>query len=646
VSSIKYRKDIDGLRALAILSVIIFHAAPLRLPGGYVGVDIFFVISGFLITSIIKRSIESGNFSLRTFYLRRVRRLFPALCLVLAACMGVGWLVLVTHEFTELGKHVAGGVGFISNLVLYSEAGYFDTQSELKPLLHLWSLGIEEQFYIFFPILLLCLSKMGTRLLHVIIAFTLCSFALNVFAYYSLNIEQGFYLPQFRFWEIGIGAIIAYRPPSLQIADIRQNLFSIVGLALIVIAVLFISPSSRFPGFWALLPTIGTALLLISPSSRVNKYILSNRLAVNLGLISYPLYLWHWPILSFLHIFGENTFLARGLAVLLSIALAYATYTLIEKRVARQAPNATWKPLLAISLLLCIAGISINRQALPARHNSPEMLQALAAVGDWEGVTELEKITRGSQEFSYLKGGGEKTVLFWGDSHLEQYVPRIKYLIDVEQKRISNTIYATGGGIPPIPGVYNDIYPIATPNWHAEVIKLALSDEVDSVVLGGAWARYLLPLPGDRYHYYYESQGSRDPIDNGGYLLARKALAKIIKDISSQKTVFVILDNPADEAFSPKVSASWNRLFGDNYSPMDKGVPVTIDPANQILTEIAIEAGATVIDPATMLLHNGKYRVLDNNGKPIFKDSDHIRPYYIVEHAKFIDELVWDDESL
>jgi peptidoglycan/LPS O-acetylase OafA/YrhL len=161
VSSIKYRKDIDGLRALAILSVIIFHAAPLRLPGGYVGVDIFFVISGFLITSIIKRSIESGNFSLRTFYLRRVRRLFPALCLVLAACMGVGWLVLVTHEFTELGKHVAGGVGFISNLVLYSEAGYFDTQSELKPLLHLWSLGIEEQFYIFFPLLLLCLSKMG-----------------------------------------------------------------------------------------------------------------------------------------------------------------------------------------------------------------------------------------------------------------------------------------------------------------------------------------------------------------------------------------------------------------------------------------------------------------------------------------------------
>jgi peptidoglycan/LPS O-acetylase OafA/YrhL len=161
VTSIKYRKDIDGLRALAIFSVIIFHASPLNLPGGYVGVDIFFVISGFLITSIIKHAIENDTFSLRNFYLRRVRRLFPALCLVLASCIGFGWLVLFPHEFTELGKHVAGGVGFISNFVLYSEAGYFDTQSDLKPLLHLWSLGIEEQFYIFFPLLLLCLSKMG-----------------------------------------------------------------------------------------------------------------------------------------------------------------------------------------------------------------------------------------------------------------------------------------------------------------------------------------------------------------------------------------------------------------------------------------------------------------------------------------------------
>ena len=621
MSTIRYRKDIDGLRALAIFSVIIFHASPLNLPGGYVGVDIFFVISGFSITSIIKHSIESGNFSLRDFYLRRVRRLFPALCLVLASCIGFGWLVLFPHEFTELGKHVAGGIGFISNLVLYNEAGYFDTQSDLKPLLHLWSLGIEEQFYIFFPLLLLCLSKMGAKLLHVIVAFTLGSFALNIFAYYSLDIEQGFYLPQFRFWEIGIGSIIAYRPPSLQIARIRQNAFSIVGLAFIVIAVLFISPSSR-----------------------VNQYILSNRLAVNLGLISYPLYLWHWPILSFLHIFEESTRLARGLAVLLSIALAYATYTLIEKRITQHATNSTWKPLLAISLLLCIAGIGINRQVLPPRHNSPAMFQVLTAVGDWEGVTMLEKTTRGSQEFSYLKGGGKKTVLFWGDSHLEQYVPRIKYLIDVGQRRIKNTIYATSGGIPPIPGIYSDRHPIATPNWYAEVIKLALSDEVDSVVFGAAWAHYLLPLRDSRRYCEYE--GRIELLNDGGDLLARKALAKIIKEISSQKTVFVILDNPVGKAFSPIASVSGDRLFGYKYLAMDRGVPITIDPANQILTEIAIEAGATVIDPATMLLHNGRYRALDNNGEPVFKDNNHIRPHYIIEHATFIDELVWDDESL
>ncbi len=206
----RYRADIDGLRAIAVLAVIGFHAFPDRFPGGFIGVDIFFVISGFLISTIIFESLERGRFSFSEFYGRRIRRIFPALVLVLAATYAFGWFHLLAMEYKQLGRHIAGGAGFLSNFVLWDEAGYFDTAAETKPLLHLWSLGIEEQFYVCWPLLLWLAWKMKWGFLRITLALGVISFALNIDAAYS-NVVAAFYAPQTRFWELMAGALLAHR---------------------------------------------------------------------------------------------------------------------------------------------------------------------------------------------------------------------------------------------------------------------------------------------------------------------------------------------------------------------------------------------------------------------------------------------------
>ena len=205
----KYRADIDGLRAIAVLSVVGFHASPGVVKGGLVGVDIFFVISGFLICSIIFGGLDQGTFSITKFYSRRVRRIFPALIVVLVACYAFGWFVLFPDEFRQLGKHIAAGAAFISNIALWREAGYFDNAAGVKPLLHLWSLGIEEQFYILWPLLLLFISRRGIGLLSFTVFFVVISFAINVLTI-NTDMVATFYLPLTRMWELLVGSVIAY----------------------------------------------------------------------------------------------------------------------------------------------------------------------------------------------------------------------------------------------------------------------------------------------------------------------------------------------------------------------------------------------------------------------------------------------------
>lgn len=375
-----YRADIDGLRAIAVLSVVVFHAFPDWVKGGFIGVDIFFVISGFLISTIIFGSLERNDFSFVEFYSRRIMRIFPALLLVLIASLAFGWDALLADEYKQLGKHIAGGAGFVSNFLFWNEAGYFDNAAETKPLLHLWSLGVEEQFYIFWPLLLWGVWKKRLNLLIIAIVVGASSFFLNVYTVRS-NAAAAFYSPQTRFWELMVGSVLAYMtlhkqsilPAALKLildkflckilmrknietnCNTLRNVQSLIGAGLIVIGVLLITKVWLFPGWWAILPTLGAALIISAGAHAwLNHTVLSNRVLVWFGLISFPLYLWHWPLLSFARIANSETPTPelRIALVLISIVLAWLTYRFIEKPIRFGGHKKTKTIILTIFMLI------------------------------------------------------------------------------------------------------------------------------------------------------------------------------------------------------------------------------------------------------------------------------------------------------
>lgn len=354
----KYRPDIDGLRAIAVLSAVIFHAFPNWVKGGFIGVDIFFVISGYLISIIIFENLDKGTFSFREFYSRRIRRIFPALFLVLTVIYALGWFTFLADEYKQLGQHIAGGSTFISNFILLKESGYFDNTSETKPLLHLWSLGIEEQFYLIYPLLLWLAWKRDFDLLNVVISISIISFFLNLKGIEN-DIVLTFYSPQTRFWELMSGSILAwstlyeknflsknktilakslatilYKKPRGFDGKTLKNVISFIGCLLLGYGFFCFSKDLVFPGKWALIPVLGSVLIISAGKQAwINQNILSSRIAVWFGLISFPLYLWHWPLLSFSYIIqGEPPNQAvRITIVALSILLAWLSYKFVER---------------------------------------------------------------------------------------------------------------------------------------------------------------------------------------------------------------------------------------------------------------------------------------------------------------------------
>lgn len=333
-SHAKYRPDIDGLRAIAVLSVVIFHAFPNLIKGGFIGVDVFFVISGYLISTVIFENLAKGTFSLTQFYGRRIRRIFPALIIVMVACFAFGWFALLADEFKQLSKHIAAGAGFVSNIVFWKESGYFDTAAETKPLLHLWTLGIEEQFYIVWPLILWLAWKKKLNILAITIFVAVASFTLNI-KEIKVDAVGTFFSPLTRFWELLSGSLLAWFTINHKntLSSFRASIVSFVGISLLFCGFWRINQDTVFPGVWALVPVLG-AVLIISAGSQawVNRTVLSNKVAVWIGLISFPLYLWHWPLLTFARIV-EGEVPSRNIrlaAATLSVVLAWLTYKFVE----------------------------------------------------------------------------------------------------------------------------------------------------------------------------------------------------------------------------------------------------------------------------------------------------------------------------
>lgn len=463
-----YRPDIDGLRAIAILPVVLFHAFPTSLRGGFVGVDIFFVISGFLISSIVFKGVQQGRFSFSSFYMHRARRIFPALVLVLAATFGYGWFALLPDEFARLGLHMAAGAGFVQNLVLWREAGYFDAASELKPLLHLWSLAIEEQFYLLYPLLIWLASRARVNLLLLLALLGAASFGMNVRGVVADPVG-GFFLPHMRFWELLAGGVVAWihvRGQSSAVADERwwralsPHGLSWLGLLLISVSVFGLHRGLHFPGGQAVLPVAGAvALILAGPHGWVNRVVLSNRWLVFIGLISYPLYLWHWPLLSFAHLVegrspGPEV---RGALMALALVLAWLTYVLVERPIRFGGHRRVWAWALAGALLVVggVGAFTYGQAGVPSRAVAKRVEAYTGSVVRTSREKECFEIPyayKRAEGWNCLLGdsGRPPGIMVYGDSHALSMIP----VLDQYGKDVQVGIaFAGTSGCPPLLGI-------------------------------------------------------------------------------------------------------------------------------------------------------------------------------------------------
>lgn len=562
-----YRPDIDGLRAVAILSVIVFHAFPELAPGGFCGVDIFFVISGYLITGNILRDLNSGNFSFSGFYARRIKRILPAFIVILIACYAFGWFALLPSEYEQLGKHIAGGSIFVSNFILLGEAGYFDIAAVGKPLLHLWSLGIEEQFYITWPLLLVFAWKRKFKLFWLTVSIAGISFLFNVYSVRGDAIVS-FYSPATRYWELLLGGLLsclAYTPkhplsgykqrmsvmlgktinsifPSQNEATLR-DIQSASGAALIAVAIFALTKERQFPGWWALLPTLGAYLLISAgPRAWLNRKVLSHRAMVWIGLISFPLYLWHWPLLSFAHIINSAALpsveLRIGL-ILSAIVSSWLTYKLIESpirfgSVSRRAPLP-----FALSAMLIITGLvglaTYKMQGFPS--DSRPVVPA-GELG--ERVNGLcSKLLGEKRIFNYCNSNSEApTILVIGDSQAQGIY---EGLINAWGSR-KGIILLGNSGCPPL--LNTKVYPAYNmnaldhcSNSYAQIFQFIDGQRIEEVFLVGMGRFYIEGDPSNKYAIM--RSGIKD-----SYTAYKLGMADTINKFGKGANIHIVLEIP------------------------------------------------------------------------------------------------------
>ena len=572
----KYRPDIDGLRAVAVLSVIGFHAFPGLFPGGFIGVDIFFVISGFLISSIIFENLDKQTFSFTEFYVRRIRRIFPALILVMSACVAVGWFVLLPDEYGQLAKHTMAAAGFISNFFFWQEAGYFDNAAETKPLLHLWSLGIEEQFYIFWPLLVYLAWKRRWAFALMLGGMFAVSFAANVRLSHSDSV-QAFYSPIPRFWELLMGSMLAYftfqksnrwskvqaffnytgdRSRFGQGGKSFQEARSVGGVVLISVAVLMVNKQVAFPGWWVLLPVLG-AYLLISAGQHawLNRVLFTNRAMVWTGIISYPLYLWHWPLLSFARIMESKTpsVAIRLMAIAMALILAWITYRIVEHP-ARYGKKGIKKALVLSLLMMFVAGMgcfAYTQDGLKRRIPDEVLRQAEALrkdkLGDiWPPCRSGSGKSHGCR---IMNPGLAPDVALLGDSHALQMV----YAMDEIYRTMGkNVVLLAAPGCFPFLGIASACSEFMGNSLRAVLaaptIKTVILAHYTSFIFHG---RYWAPHPDN-----HAAPDMNTVVEN-----YRKALhATLIALTQAGKQVIFIVD-PPDLYFEPEECVAFRPVY-------------------------------------------------------------------------------------
>ncbi len=615
--------------------------------------------------------LDAGSFSFWNFYRRRVKRIFPALAVLLIVSALFGWTVLFDYEYEPLGKHIAASAAFILNFVLWRETGYFEPAANLKPLLHLWSLSVEEQFYVVWPLLLWLAYKKNIQVFFLVLVGGALSFLINVQGVNHHSLAS-FYLIPARFWEFLMGCTLACKMPlwgqqiglrSKQLfpplrwlslptgRTVINNMLAGLGLTILIATIFLLDKNMRYPGWWALLPTAGTFFLIAAgPKSIVNSKLLGNRIMIFIGLISYPLYLWHWPVLTFSKIILTGlTFPVKSGVIVISFILAWATYEFIEKpiRFGKSCQHLKMGLVIALFIVMAVVGGLMYQKIIHPRLFYAT-LKIAEANRDWDYPDNGGVVDKKNIKISRIQGDPTKGILLIGDSHIKQYWPRFKHLNE-KDKRLGEVIFATSI-CPPLPNIERISESGQCHLFFDQAMELAKEKGIKSVVFGGYWEAYIIGHFGyNEKNYvpdiadYRNSYKSPLYIDGSGLkkiFAEYQAAIEIL--ISSGKKVTIILSNPTSPLYEPGSFVSSrltsNVKFNNDPFILRRDYVSFVAPLHDRLRKIAQETGAGIIDPIQYLCGEEKCYVTAN-GSPIYKDDNHLRSSYVRENAEFLDGL-------
>lgn len=618
-----YRAEIDGLRAVAVLSVLAFHyGAPIR--GGFTGVDVFFVISGFLITRILAAEIAGGTFSVLGFFDRRIRRILPALLVMLAGTLIAGAFLLFPGDYVALATSAAHAGFGVSNFFFLYNTGYFDQIVELIPLLHTWSLGVEEQFYLIWPLLLFVLAAGRT---HGAVAATIgaivaiCCAASIV--YFQFDPKAAFYLPLLRAWELGLGALLVFLPP---LARGVGGVATLAGLALIGMGFAVVSPT-HFPGASALYPCVGAALV-IWPRAQNTTVDRMLGLLAPIGLISYSLYLWHWPIWVYFRIYLNNATPSAPQAVVLatlSVVVATVSYRYIEQPFRRprwSAPRTVSLGLACIAAIVCASAVVVVSNGLPQR--VPAEAQAMRSrdvMWNWPCNSSFKAVPGIECVFGAPWENAKRKTMIWGDSHAEHFAPIID-AINTDPERS----FVVFSGCPAVLGGELSISFLDGPQHaerckrlHSAGLKILKEDPaVTQVILTSSWPE----LP--------ERIGKGDA--SKGLEAMRRELTRMIRETSAPGRKFVLTGTVPEiprtvvECAHTGSSKLWRKPCRTVVRPSDAAATLRQSaPTDAMFKELAETLpGVAVITPAEKLCTKDGCDIYLNN-EFLYADKGHIR---------------------
>jgi peptidoglycan/LPS O-acetylase OafA/YrhL len=632
--SIAYRPEIDGLRTIAVLPVILFHAGFSVFSGGYVGVDIFFVISGYLITSILLQELEAGNFSILRFYERRARRLMPALFFVIFACIPVAWFLMLPSELKLFGQSLVAVVTFSSNIYFWLTTNYFSVSAEELPLLHTWSLAVEEQFYLIFPLVLMFLWRQGRSLLMgIIVCFIITSIVLSEYSwrYYPVS---NFYLLPTRAWELLMGAILAFPVfKNLCLSNSSANsILSSFGVVLIFYSIFMFDKATPFPSIYALVPVIGTCFIICFATDKcLTGRVLSSKPFVGIGLISYSAYLWHQPLFAFLKINSDkepSLLLMFGLCFA-TLCLAYFSWRFIEAPF-RQKNTISRNTLFALVFsgigLTLIIGLMLHKWHNFKAHGTilEEFLNQKQSTAPNYGLP-FPGCNAFDNKFELCNTSPKSKILLWGDSfaaHLTQiFEPDERGLMQATM----SSCFPTSGLTPyEASGAYNQNWARACHEFANETLSYALaSDDIKYVVISST---FYWPLnDGNSYDGKEFKQFSRED-----YLVALSEDIRLLRE--KGKKVVIVGPTPTSEGDSLKCAKrlmlaqpAGSALDQEQISHCDFEYPYS--RVDSFLDELSILADVHIIDLRSVLCDDKNVCSVFVQGMPVYMDWGHLSPY-------------------